>query len=82
MLAKESGVKLEVSHLKAIGKENEKNIDVMLEMIENYRREGVDVKFDVYPYTFGSSSPSFLHVSSHIRVLNRGWHFPWRAKEE
>lgn len=56
MLAKESGVKLEVSHLKAIGKENEKNIDVMLEMIENYRREGVDVKFDVYPYTFGSTS--------------------------
>ena len=54
--AKESGVKLEVSHLKAIGKENEKNIDVMLGMIEKYREEGVDVKFDVYPYTFGSTS--------------------------
>ena len=55
-LAKESGVRLEVSHLKAIGKENEKNIDVMLDLVERYRREGVDVKFDVYPYTFGSTS--------------------------
>ena len=55
-LAKESGVRLEVSHLKAIGKENEKNVDVMLSLIEKYRKEGVDVKFDVYPYTFGSTS--------------------------
>ena len=55
-LAEESGVKMEVSHLKAIGKKNQKEVDVMLRDIEVYRARGVDVTFDQYPYTFGSTS--------------------------
>ena len=54
--AKESGVRMEVSHLKAIGKENQSRVGEMLSLIEEYRKEGVDVKFDQYPYTFGSTS--------------------------
>ena len=73
-LTKDSGVRLEVSHLKAIGKENEKNIDVMLSLIEEYRRDGVDVKFDSYPYTFGSTSLFSLlppRVLSYSRLEQR-----------
>lgn len=55
-LAEETGVRLEVSHLKAIGDRNQDQVDVMLEMIEAYRKRGVDVKFDQYPYVFGSTS--------------------------
>lgn len=55
-LAKESGVRLEVSHLKAIGKDNQDKVSKMLELIHRYRDDGVDVKFDQYPYTFGSTS--------------------------
>ena len=47
---------MEVSHLKAIGKKNQKEVDVMLRDIEEYRARGVDVTFDQYPYTFGSTS--------------------------
>lgn len=54
--AKETGVKIEVSHLKAIGKKNQAKVDELLTMIESYRKAGVDVAFDQYPYTFGSTS--------------------------
>ena len=73
-LAAESGVRLEVSHLKAIGKENQHKVDNLLRMIEDARSGGVDVKFDQYPYTFGSTSlfsllpPSIL---AHSRLEQR-----------
>lgn len=54
--AKMTLVKTEVSHLKSIGRENQKEVGRMLELIERYRNDGLDVKFDQYPYTFGSTS--------------------------
>ena len=68
-LAAETGVRLEVSHLKAIGRENQGKVESLLSMIEKARESGVDVKFDQYPYTFGSTSlfsllpPSILALS-------------------
>ena len=54
--AEETGVRIEVSHLKAIGKANQPKVAQMLDMIDAYRGRGVDVGFDQYPYTFGSTS--------------------------
>lgn len=54
--AAESGVRTEISHLKAIGRDNQKEVDKMLLLIEEYRKNGLDVAFDQYPYTFGSTS--------------------------
>ena len=51
-----AGVRIEVSHLKAIGRANQAKVPEMLAMIEDYRDRGLDVKFDQYPYTFGSTS--------------------------
>lgn len=68
-LALESGVRIEVSHLKAIGNKNQDKVDTILEMIEEYQSKGVDVKFDQYPYIYGSTSlfsllpPSILAYS-------------------
>ncbi len=55
-IAYKSGVKTEISHLKAIGKKNQCEVDRMLSLIESYREKGLDVAFDQYPYTFGSTS--------------------------
>lgn len=55
-LAKESGVRLGISHLKAIGRKNQEKVDEMITLIEKYRADGVDVKFDQYPYVYGSTS--------------------------
>ncbi len=62
---RKTGVKLEISHLKAIGKANQNKVDTILEKIHNFRAEGFDVCFDQYPYEYGSTSlfsllPPFL----------------------
>jgi len=54
-IAKDSGVSLEISHLKAAGKENWGLMDQALEMIDKAREESVDINFDVYPYTLTAS---------------------------
>ncbi len=45
------GVPVEVSHLKAQGKRNWWKEDAALDLFEKARADGVDVAFDVYPYT-------------------------------
>lgn len=54
-------VPLHISHLKAMGRDNwEKRIPEALALLENARREGLDVTCDVYPYTAGSTQ--LLHI--------------------
>ena len=55
-LVRETGVKLEVSHLKAIGRKNQEKVPVVLEKLHALRDEGFDVAFDQYPYEYGSTS--------------------------
>ncbi len=60
-IARESGVKLHISHLKVIGKNNWSKMNEALALIEKAREEGIDVTFDIYPYTAtGSVLYSFL----------------------
>lgn len=54
-LARRTGCRLHISHLQAVGPANWEKQAVALEMIERARTEGVDVAFDCYPYTAGSS---------------------------
>ena len=42
--------KVEISHFKTAGKDNFHKLDAALELMESYRRRGVDVRFDRYPY--------------------------------
>ena len=65
-IARESGVRLEVSHLKAIGRENQHLAPQLLTLIDRANSEGLEVTFDQYPYLWGSTSlfsllpPQFL----------------------
>jgi N-acyl-D-amino-acid deacylase len=49
--AQAAGVKLHISHLKAMGEKNWDLLDETLGMIEAAGNSGLDVNFDVYPYT-------------------------------
>ncbi len=69
-LSAKTGVQLEISHLKAIGKKNQDKVDQALSMIEKYRSEGLDVKFDQYPYEYGSTS-LFSLLPPSIQRLSR-----------
>jgi N-acyl-D-amino-acid deacylase len=54
-LARESGCRLQISHLQAVGKPNRELNARALDKIESAREQGVDVAFDCYPYTCGST---------------------------
>ncbi|PSK88922.1 N-acyl-D-amino-acid deacylase [Murinocardiopsis flavida] len=54
--AEDTGARLEVSHLKAMGPENHGAVVRALELIDAARERGVDVTADVYPYTASSTT--------------------------
>lgn len=55
-VARESGVRLEISHLKASGPENWGTVAEALRLIRLARGEGLDVGADQYPYTASSTT--------------------------
>ena len=72
----EGGVGVQVSHVKASGKENWPKIDAALRMLEDARARGVDVLGDVYPYNAGSTKldnlmPTWAHEGGIGKLLER-----------
>lgn len=68
-LARKTGVRLEISHLKIIGERNQDKLEELLGMIHSAHDSGLDVAFDSYPYNYGSTSlfsllpPRYLALS-------------------
>ena len=54
--ARACGARLEVSHLKAVGKPNYGLVTAALERLDQARSDGLDVAWDVYPYTASSTT--------------------------
>ena len=72
----EGGVGVQISHVKASGKENWPLIDTALRMIEDGKARGIDVLGDVYPYNAGSTKldnlmPSWSHAGGLDKLLER-----------
>lgn len=63
---KESGVRLEISHLKSLGPNNWGSVVKILERMEELQHEGYDIGFDQYPWNAGSTG---------LRVVAPGWAF-------
>jgi N-acyl-D-amino-acid deacylase len=60
MVARRSGVRLQISHLKTAGKDNWSKIGRAFELIEEAARAGIDVACDRYPYTASNTHLSAL----------------------
>ena len=54
-LARATGVRLQISHLQVVGASNWPLQTKLLDMIERAERDGINVCFDCYPYTAGST---------------------------
>ena len=54
-MAKEAEIGLHISHFKAAGKRNWHKMETALEVVDRAHREGLDITFDIYPYTAGST---------------------------
>ena len=59
-VSRSSGCRLQISHLKALGRAQWGSIGAVLERIDRANDEGNDVWADVYPYTAGSTSLTSL----------------------
>jgi N-acyl-D-amino-acid deacylase len=54
-IAREAGLPLEISHHKAAGRGNWGKTEQSIALIEKERAAGIDINFDAYPYTAGST---------------------------
>jgi N-acyl-D-amino-acid deacylase len=54
-MAREAEIPLHISHFKAAGKRNWHKMEGALEAVDRAHREGLDITFDIYPYTAGST---------------------------
>ncbi len=75
-IGEEAGVGVQVSHVKASGRENWPKIDAALRLFETARARGVDVAGDVYPYNAGSTKldnmmPAWAHAGGIGKLLER-----------
>ena len=59
-IAEQSGVHLEISHLKLMGKPQWGRADELLAMIDEAKARGVDINADQYPYLASSTSLTVL----------------------
>jgi len=53
-------IPVEISHLKAAGRSNWGKVREVIDLIKKYREYGVEVNYDIYPYTAGSTSLTAL----------------------
>jgi N-acyl-D-amino-acid deacylase len=54
-MAREAEIPLHISHFKASGRRNWHKMEAALEAVDRAQREGLDITFDIYPYTAGST---------------------------
>jgi len=58
-IGKESGVRVNVSHMKAAGKSNWGKMKEAVRLISEARSEGMTITGDIYPYNFAATMPIF-----------------------
>lgn len=75
-IAKESGIRAEIFHLKAAGKNNFHKIDSVIALVEKARAEGYAITADMYNYTAGATGmtaglPPKLEDGGFGELINR-----------
>lgn len=71
-IARESGVAMHISHLKAVGRNNWGTVDRAIQLIRDARSKGLDVTCDGYPYAAGSTTLLSLLPPSALQGGVRG----------
>lgn len=75
-IGRKSGVKIHFSHFKVCGKKNWEKLDQMLALLDQAKQEGIQVSFDQYPYTAGSTMlsvilPPWVHAGGTEKLIER-----------
>lgn len=80
-----TGVKIHFSHMKLAGKNNWKLLDEFMGVLSKARDNGLDISFDQYPYTAGSTMlsvilPPWVHSGGSEKIMERLKDLSLRAK--
>jgi len=83
--AKQTKVSLEISHFKAVGKNNWPLFEKSLKEIHKAAESGLDINFDVYPYTstaivFYTLLPDWIAVGGRIKLVENLKNPEFRAR--
>jgi N-acyl-D-amino-acid deacylase len=75
-ISRAAGIAVEISHLKLEGEKNWGRAEELLGIVDEARAEGVDVTFDVYPYTAGcfdleSMLPPWVREGGTVKLVRR-----------
>lgn len=75
-VARQSGVRLHISHFKVAGEGNRDKYEIFLNKMMEARKEGIEVTFDQYPYVHGSTVllsilPAWMHAGGTGKMLER-----------
>ncbi|MCL6454864.1 MAG: D-aminoacylase [Alicyclobacillus sp.] len=75
-VARQSGVRLHISHFKVGGRTNRRKVAAALRKLAAGRAEGLEITFDQYPYTAGSTMlssilPPWVHAGGTEAMLRR-----------
>jgi len=75
-IAREAGVRAEIYHLKAAGRDNWDRLDDLIAKVEAARAAGLAITADMYTYTAGStgldaSMPPWVHEGGHDEMVRR-----------
>jgi N-acyl-D-amino-acid deacylase len=76
-IARQTGVKLQVSHLMFAGRMTWPTAEDFLKMIDDARREGIDVMVDVFPYTYGNTTIDMLLSPEFIASMPASFSRKW-----
>lgn len=73
-MAKKTKIGIEISHFKSVGKNNWHLFDKSLEAIERAAEEGIDLNFDIYPYTstatiFYTILPDWITTGGRVKLV-------------
>jgi len=55
-IARKTGIKLQLSHFIFVGRRSWPTVDTCLKLVEEARKDGVDVMIDAYPHTCGNTT--------------------------
>lgn len=70
-IGKESGANVNISHLKANGKSNFPAMKTVIDLVNNARKEGMQVTADMYPYDKSATTPLYsvlLYPEDYSRI--------------
>jgi N-acyl-D-amino-acid deacylase len=76
-VARNTGVKLQLSHFIFVGRRSWPTAARAVQMVEQARRDGVDVMIDAFPYTCGNTTINVPLPYWFLAMLPRGYHSRW-----